>query len=92
MCHIFLMGAALLALSGVAAAQGPSGAGSGSGKGSKHSSFSSSNLSQWQLSVGFQYNRINLLGVPFNTEGANVTLTRFLTSWFGLDAQLLNPA
>jgi hypothetical protein len=88
MRHILLMVAGLLALSAVAAAQGPAGAGSGSGKSSRHSSFSSSDLSQWQLSVGYQYNRINLLGVPFNTDGANVTLTRFLTSWFGLDAQL----
>src|SRR5579862_1607350 len=88
MRHIFLTVAALLALSGVAAAQGPSGTGSGSGRSSKHSSFSSSDLSRWQLSIGYQYNRINLTGVPFNTDGANVTLTRFLTSWFGLDAQL----
>jgi hypothetical protein len=88
MRHILLMVAALLALSGVAAAQGPSGAGSGSSGSSKRSAYSASDLSQWQLSIGYQYNRINLLGTPFNTDGVNVTLTRFLTSWFGLDAQL----
>lgn len=86
MRHIFFMVIALFALSGIAAAQGPAGA--GSGKGPTYRSSSSSDLSQWQLSVGYQYNRINLLGVPFNTDGVNVTVTRFFTSWFGLDGQL----
>lgn len=88
MRYIFFVVAALLALPGVAAAQGPAGAGAGSARSSKHSVFSSSDLSRWQLSVGYQYNRINLLGVPFNTDGVNVTVTRFFTSWFGIDGQL----
>ena len=90
MRHTCLLLAAFLALPVIAAAQGPAGAGAGgSPRGSsKHSAFSSSDLSRWQLSVGYQYNRINLLGVPFNTDGVNVTVTRFFTSWFGLDGQL----
>jgi hypothetical protein len=82
--------AAVLLLAVVTAAQGPAGAGAGSGSGSRSrtSALSTSDFDQWQLAVGYQYNRINLLGTPFNTDGLNVTVTRFFGRWFGLDAQL----
>ncbi|HEY2646028.1 MAG TPA: hypothetical protein VGI34_03610, partial [Candidatus Acidoferrales bacterium] len=42
----------------------------------------------WQVAVGYQYNRDNLLGSPFDTHGLNVTVTRFFGRWIGVDAQL----
>ena len=90
MRHICSFFAVLLLFACGAAAQGPAGSGAGSQSGprSRTNSFSSSDLSQWQLAVGYQYNRINLLGSPFNTNGLNVTVTRFFGRWFGLDGQL----
>lgn len=82
-----LMG--VLVFSIAAQAQGPAGAGAGDGThgSSRDSSFSRSDFTPWQLAIGYQYNRINLVGIPFNTNGANVTITRFFGRWFGLDAQ-----
>jgi opacity protein-like surface antigen len=87
---IYLLLAAVIAFPVVAAAQGPTGAGVGSGNRSRSatSAYPYSDSSQWQLAVGYQYNRINLLGTPFNTNGINVTITRFFGRWFGLDGQL----
>jgi Outer membrane protein beta-barrel domain len=42
----------------------------------------------WQLAFGYQYNRINLTGKPFNTEGFDISGVRFLGSWFGLEAEM----
>ena len=74
----------------VAAAQGPAGAGAGSRTVSIGSSspFSDTGLSDWQLAVGYQYNRVNVTGTPFNTHGANMTLTRYFGRWFGVDTQV----
>ncbi len=90
-CSFF---AAFLLFAGLAMAQGPAGAGggssprSGSAPRSRTSSLSPGDFSQWQIAVGYQYNRVNLLGSPFNTDGLNFTVTRFLNRWFGLDAQV----
>jgi len=80
---IFLAGVFLL-LSTSAAAQGPAGVGSGPGylSGGQHQD------NRWNISVGYQYNRDNLLGTPFNTNGLNVSVARFFGRWFAIDAQL----
>jgi hypothetical protein len=76
----------VLCLSVPASAQGPAGAGTGVGSG-RHSR-SSSELSQWQLTLGYQFNRINLLGKPFNTNGLNVSTVHYLGKRFGAEAQV----
>jgi len=42
----------------------------------------------WQVSLGFQYNRQNLIGVPFNTYGGNVSIVRYFGRWFGVEGQV----
>jgi hypothetical protein len=42
----------------------------------------------WQFAVGYQYNRDNLLGSPFNTHGINFSLARYFGRWFGVEAQV----
>jgi len=42
----------------------------------------------WQIALGYQYNRDNLVGSPFNTHGLNVSATRFFGRWFGVEGQL----
>jgi len=76
----------VLCLAVPASAQGPAGAGTGVGSG-RHSR-SSSELSKWQLTLGYQFNRINLLGKPFNTNGLNVSTVRYFGKRFGAEAQV----
>jgi hypothetical protein len=87
-----LLLAAMLVLPVAGAAQGPAGAGAGSGAGSRSRAssnpFASSDFDNWQFAVGYQYNRINLLGTPFNTNGINLTVTRYFRRWFGVDGQV----
>ncbi|MGH9678768.1 MAG: hypothetical protein ACRD4Y_02330 [Candidatus Acidiferrales bacterium] len=75
-----------------AAAQGPAGAGSNSkasrSRGPRSSRFEYSEPAQWQFSIGYQYNRINLTGSPFVTHGLTTGITRYFGSWFGVDGQL----
>jgi hypothetical protein len=42
----------------------------------------------WQLAAGYQYNRDNLLGSPFNTHGINFSVARYFGRWVGVEAQL----
>ncbi len=42
----------------------------------------------WQVALGYQYNRDNLIGSPFNTHGLNISVTRFFGRWFGVDGQM----
>jgi hypothetical protein len=92
---IFLLGIFLL-FSASAEAQGPAGAGSGPGTGSGKSSGPRPKFSSefekadepWQIAVGYQYNRDNLLGSPFNTHGVNFSITRYLKRWLGVEGQL----
>ncbi len=76
----------VLCLSVTASSQGPAGAGTGVGTG--HHSRPSSELSTWQLTLGYQFNRINLLGKPFNTNGLNVSTVRYFRKRFGAEAQV----
>lgn len=75
----------VLCLSVTASAQRPAGAGTGVGSG-RHSS-SSSEFSKWQITFGYQFNRINLLGNPFDTNGLNVSAVRYFDKWLGAEAQ-----
>jgi len=80
MRHALVLVGVVLFLSISAAAQGPAGTGS--------APVSAADLSHWQLGLGYQYNRINLTGTPFNTNGLNISIVRFLDRWFGLEAQV----
>jgi hypothetical protein len=76
-----------------AAGQGPAGAGSAGtgsspkGQGKTHT-FSYPDYSAWQVSAGYQYNQINLLGSPFTTNGLSVSAVRFFGRWFGVEGQI----
>src|SRR5580692_8625048 len=82
---ISLVGICLL-LSAAAAAQGPAGVGSEGGR--PVTSASERESYPWQFAVGYQYNRDNLLGSPFNTHGANFSLARYFRRRFGVEAQV----
>jgi hypothetical protein len=82
---IFLFGTFLL-FSVAAAAQGPAGVGSQSGP--RNNRASEDEKKPWQFAVGYQYNKDNLLGGPFNTHGANFSLARYFGRWFGVEAQV----
>jgi predicted porin len=71
-----------------ALAQGPAGAGAGTRRGSARRADSTYELSNWQVAVGYQFNRENLLGTPFDTNGLNVSVVRYFSSWLGAEGQL----
>jgi hypothetical protein len=37
--------------------------------------------------MGYQYNRINLTGKAFTTNGVNISAVRYFGSWFGAEGQ-----
>src|SRR5450631_558456 len=80
---ISLMGAFLF-LATSAFAQGPAGVGSEGG----YMSEGAHQDNKWAIAIGYQYNRDNLLGSPFNTHGMNVSATRYFGRWLGAEAQL----
>jgi hypothetical protein len=84
---IFLLGIFLL-FSASAGAQGPAGAGSGPQRGPRFNFTGQHENDPWQFAVGYQYNRDNLLGSPFNTHGVNFSLARYFGRWFGVEAQV----
>jgi hypothetical protein len=92
---LFLVGAVLF-FSLSATAQGPAGAGTNGGAGGSTRSRTRSgprprynyDLTEWQVAIGYQYNRINLLGTPFNTNGLNTSVVRFFGRWIGLEGQV----
>jgi hypothetical protein len=88
---IFLLGIFFL-FSASAGAQGPAGVG-GSTRGTPTSGPSYHPVTEheddpWQFAVGYQYNRDNLLGSPFNTHGVNFDLDRYFGRWFAVEAQI----
>jgi hypothetical protein len=83
---IFLLGIFLF-LSTPAHAQGPVGVGSDKAAGPVYRS-SERDFEPWQVSIGYEYNRQNLLGSPFNTDGVNVSLVRYFRRWVGAEVQL----
>jgi hypothetical protein len=83
---IFLLGI-FLVFSASAAAQGPSGAGSIPGRSPRHSSAIEEEDQPWQIAIGYQYSRDNLLGSPFNTHGMNFSFARYFGRWIGVEAQ-----
>jgi hypothetical protein len=88
---LLLLGA-ILCLFASASAQGPVGAGAGASAkartGSTRHSDSTYELSDWQLAVGYQFDRENLVGTPFDTNGLNVSVVRYFSSWLGAEGQL----
>lgn len=88
---LFLVGAVLF-FSLSATAQGPVGAGTNGGTFPRTRSGPSPSynydLTEWQVAIGYQYNRINLLGTPFNTNGFNTSVVRFFGRWVGLEGQV----
>jgi hypothetical protein len=84
---IFILGI-LLFLSTSAKAQGPAGANVPARSRPRPTLAAQNEEGPWQIAVGYQYNRDNLLGSPFSTHGANFSLTRFLTRWIGVEAQV----
>jgi hypothetical protein len=89
---IFLFGTFLL-FSTSAAAQAPAGVGSSPSSGPAASPrHSSSGIEEedapWQLAIGYQYNRDNLLGSPFNTHGMNFSVAHYFGRWIGAEAQV----
>lgn len=84
---IFLFGI-LLFLSASAQAQGPGPAGVGSENAGPVYRASERDFEPWQVSIGYQYNRVNLVGTPFNTDGVNVSLAHYFKRWLGVEAQV----
>lgn len=82
---VLLGGVLLLSLfPSTAKAQGPAGVGSESAG----PPVPEHRDSPWQIEVGYQYNRVNLIGSPFSTHGVNVSFARFLKSWLAVEAGL----
>ncbi len=84
---LLLLGA-ILCLIPSASAQGLAGGGARAQTGSTRRSDSTYELSEWQVSAGYQFERVNLLGTPFDTNGLNVSVVRYFNSWFGAEGQL----
>ena len=80
---IFLLGIVLI-FSCSAAAQRPAGVGSDGG----YLSAGEHSENRWQFTLGYQYNRDNLLGSPFNTHGLNISAARYFGRWFGVEGQI----
>lgn len=83
----FLLGIFFL-FAASAGAQGPAGQGRSTPSGPRGSSASEHVDDRWQVAAGYQYNRDNLLGSPFNTHGVNFSLARYFGRWIGVEAQL----
>lgn len=66
-------------------AQGTAGAGGGTR--TVYSPTQHHEFDPWQIGINYQYNRDNLFGSPFNTNGVNVTLARYFGRWFGVEAE-----
>src|ERR1700722_6835260 len=84
---IFLLGIFLF-LSASAAAQGPAGVGTPDGAGTGYSPASLQNGEPWQIGIGYQFNRDNLLGSPFNTNGVIISVGRSFRTWSAGEAQV----
>lgn len=92
---VFLLFSAAAQAQGQTGSETPSGPTTGTGsstvsRGGRGSGplFGAGAYDPWQVSIGFQYDRENLRGVPFNTYGGNVSLVRYFGRWFGAEAQI----
>lgn len=83
--RIMMLAGFVLLVTLSAAAQGP--AGVGAHPTTTYASGLAVGPTPWQLAVSYQYNRINLTGSPFNTNGFNASLSRYFGNWFALEAQ-----
>jgi hypothetical protein len=84
MRRAILLASIFLFFSAAAGAQGPAGMGSGGGR----NSTGPGEYNPWEIAIGYQYNRDNLLGTPFNTNGVNISVARHLWWWFELEGQI----
>jgi Outer membrane protein beta-barrel domain len=84
---IFLLGMCAI-FSASAAAQGPVGVGGGIPSGPRYTAAIEHQDYPWQFAVGYQYNRDNLIGSPFNTHGGNFSLARSFGRWLGAEIQI----
>lgn len=75
---------AVLFFTVTAAAQGPGARSAPASPGTSRNG----DPSAWQLAIGYQYNRINLTGSTFHTNGYNVSVARYFGRWFGLEGQV----
>ena len=82
--RIAILAGAVLIVTLSAAAQGPAGVGS-EGSAGQGSSLPFS-PTPWQIAVIYQYNRINMTGSPFNTNGFQASVSRYFGDWFAVEA------
>jgi hypothetical protein len=74
----------ILFFSASAEAQGPAGIGAGT----TTSTLSQQGAEAWQIAIGYQFNRDNLFGRPFDASGVNISVARYFRQWIGVEAQL----
>ena len=81
---------AMLFLSVSASAQGPVGAGADSHPRTRSGPHprTAYELTNWQVSLSYQFNRVNLTGSPFDTNGLNASFVRYFGRWIGAEAQV----
>jgi hypothetical protein len=81
---------AMLFLSVSASAQGPVGAGADSHPRTRSGPHprTAYELTNSQVSLGYQFNRINLTGSPFDTNGLNASFVRYFGRRMGAEAQV----
>lgn len=83
----FILGVFLFLCASKAQAQAPAGVGANAPAGPVYRS-SERDFDPWEIAIGYQYNRVNLLGKPFNTDGINVSFARYFKRWIGVEVQL----
>jgi hypothetical protein len=85
---IFVLGIFLF-VSASARAQGPAGHSTAAKSGSRPSlAPQHDEYDAWQIALGYQYNRDNLLGSAFSTHGLNISFARFFKRWLAVEADL----
>jgi opacity protein-like surface antigen len=48
--------------------------------------YSPTDREAWQLDVGYQYQHYKVLGQTFHDQGYHVGVTRYLSNWYGIEA------
>jgi hypothetical protein len=88
MRKVFILCAAVICLSITASAQDSSvsfDATPAAGEPAAPASFIPADREPWQLGVGFQYLKFNLLARDFHDFGYQASVTRYLSNWFGVE-------
>ncbi len=90
MRKLFILCAALLCLSISASAQDSTAAFDASSPASEPASPASllpPDREPWQLGVGFQYQKFDVLGQSFHDFGYRADITRYFSNWFGVEGE-----